>query len=67
MESRRIVANMAANSLQEQLTAAESRISRLITAGNRLRNYTPDSNQLQAETDLFDMFEDWDEVINEMA
>lgn len=33
---------------------------KLEKAGDKIRNYKPDSNQLQAETDIEELFDDWD-------
>jgi len=60
IESRRIIANMAANSLQEQRDAFAAYAAKLEKAGDGMRSYKPDSNPLQAETDIEELFDAWD-------
>ena len=40
-------------------------VTKLEKAGDRIRNYKPDSNPLQAETDIEELFDAWDAVRKE--
>jgi hypothetical protein len=45
---------------EQERDALAAYAAKLEKAGDKIRNYKPDSNQLQAETDIEELFDDWD-------
>jgi len=53
------------NTLTARAERAEAYAAKLEKVGDGIRNYKPDSNPLQAETDIEELFDKWDAVRKE--